>query len=75
MVIEALSISDVSSYQGQFENGIANGIATIKFAAGAKQYSKEVEQFEGVVCNGRMNGIGKLTFSDGTVLEGNWVNN
>ena len=28
---EAIHICNVASYQGQFENGVAHGIATIKF--------------------------------------------
>ena len=33
---QALKIPDVQSYQGQFENGIAHGIATIMFATPAE---------------------------------------
>ena len=33
---QALEIPDVQSYQGQFENGIAHGIATIMFATHSK---------------------------------------
>jgi len=60
----------VHSYQGQFNLGIANGMASITFTD-----ESEWDRFEGMVQAGRMNGIGKLTQRDGTVLEGVWKDN
>jgi hypothetical protein len=78
-----LRIGNVQSFQGQFENGIANGIATISFkpastaALGSQATSNGngFDCFEGVVRRGQMNGIGKVTYRDGTVLEGIFKDN
>ena len=81
MLNGALNISKVSSFQGQFENGVANGIATITFAASttgsdnSTAGSPAFEKFEGMVKAGKMHGIGKVTFRDGTEREGTWVEN
>lgn len=79
----ALNISKVSSFQGQFESGVANGIATITFAASATGSDNNTvagspttyEKFEGMVKAGKMHGIGKVTYKDGTEREGTWVEN
>ncbi len=67
---KALEIDQVKSYQGQFENGIANGMATIVFCGDAQG-----DRYEGMVKSGRLNGIGKFTKSDGTTREGIWKDN
>ena len=72
------------SISGQFENGVANGIATIAFAQNGKAATGSAEpststcnfeKFEGMVKAGRMHGIGKVTYRDGTEREGSWVDN
>lgn len=71
MLEEALKIPLVRQYQGQFEGGVANGMASITFMEGHQSFAR----FEGMVRQGRMNGIGKLTMKDGTVQEGQWTDN
>ena len=35
----------------------------------------DFDTYEGQIKAGRMNGFGKLTYRDGTVVEGVWVEN
>lgn len=57
--------SDGSTYIGDFLNGRAHGIGTIKFANG--------NLYEGTLKNGTLNGRGVLTWVNGDHYEGDFV--
>ena len=68
------------SYHGQFEQGVANGIATIEFSQRRQgentgEGGNQKVRYEGMVKAGKLHGIGKLTKRDGTVIEGIWHEN
>lgn len=52
---KTLHVENVHLYQGQFERGVANGMATIMFA---NQASSDDIKYEGMVKSGCLNGIG-----------------
>ena len=68
----ALEVPYARYYQGQFENGVANGMATITFST---SQSTSHAKFEGKIKAGRMHGVGSMTMKDSTVKEGMWVDN
>lgn len=70
---QALQIKNTKLYQGQFENGVASGIASIIFSN--ESSPKDWDKYEGFVRSGKLNGYGKLSLCDGTVVEGTWVDN
>jgi len=71
-LIGALEVPYARYYQGQFENGVANGMATITFSQSPLCLNAK---YEGKIMKGHLRGLGSMTMKDGTVKEGLWVDN
>jgi hypothetical protein len=63
---------DGATYVGQFVNGLREGTGTFTWA----DRGDELESvYQGEYKNNRRHGLGKRTYGNGSIQEGNWIDN